>query len=666
MGSHGSSAQRATAAGILVTMGIVFGDIGTSPLYTLSAIMNGLVIDETLVLGALSAVFWTLTFQTTLKYVLITLRADNRGEGGIFSLFALVRKLDKRLVIPAVIGGAFLLADGIITPPISVASAVEGLRIYYPHLETVPIVLAIIIGLFTAQQFGTDKVGKLFGPVMVLWFTFIGGIGAMAMTQNPHIIAALNPWYAFHLIVQYPHGFWLLGGVFLCTTGAEALYSDLGHCGRANIRVSWLYVKVCLILSYAGQSAWLLNHMGGTISARPFYAIVPESILPFAIGLATLATIIASQALISGSYTLINEAMQLSLWFKTKVVFPTDIRGQIYVPRINWTLMVGCIVVVLYFEESSRMEAAYGLAITLTMLMTTLLITMYLLKERINKVLAFGLMVVFLTIEVSFLIANSVKFHDGGWFSIAIGVFLSVVMYIIHRSKEIRSRLTEIVPLDVFIPVLEKLSHDESIPKFATHLVYLTASPNANEVEQLAIDSIIRRAPKRADIYWFVNVNTVDEPYKMSYNVQVLDIQTDENGNRDIDVVFVRFNLGFRVEPRLNMMFRTVVEDMVHRGEINIATRYKSLERLNQTGDFRFVLFKRFLSNDNELPANEKLILDAYFQINKLAVSNQEYYGLDTSNVLVENVPLVVSPPPRLHLTREENTIPEVTLPPEH
>jgi KUP system potassium uptake protein len=395
--------------------------------------------------------------------------------------------------------------------------------------------------------------------------------------------------------------------------------------------------------------------MGNTITARPFYAIVPESILPFAIGLATVSTVIASQALISGSYTLINEAMQLSLWFKTKVVFPTDIRGQIYVPRINWTLMVGCIVVVLYFEESSRMEAAYGLAITLTMLMTTLLITMFLIKEHLNKFVAFGLMLVFLTIEISFLVANSVKFHDGGWFSIAVGALLSILMYIIHRSKEIRSRLTEIVPLDVFIPVLEKLSHDESIPKFATHLVYLTASPNPNEVEQLAIDSIIRRAPKRADIYWFVNVNTVDEPYKMSYNVQVLDVQTDENGMRDIDVVFVRFNLGFRVEPRLNMMFRTVVEDMVHRGEINIATRYKSLERLNQTGDFRFVIFKRFLSNDNELPANEKLILDAYFQINRLAVSNQEYYGLDTSNVLVENVPLVVAPPPRLHLVREDN-----------
>lgn len=659
MGSHGhSSMQRATLAGILITMGIVFGDIGTSPLYTLTAIIGDRVITEELVLGGLSAIFWTLTFQTTIKYVFITLRADNRGEGGILSLFALVRRMDKRLVIPAVVGGAFLLADGIITPPISVASAVEGLRMIdgYKDLNTVPFVIAIIVGLFTMQQFGTDKVGKIFGPVMVLWFGFLGGIGLVSTFTNAHVLAALNPWYAFNMISNSPHGFWILGSVFLCTTGAEALYSDLGHCGRANIRISWTFVKICLLLSYAGQSAWLLDHTGHVLDgARPFYAIVPPSILGFAIALATLATIIASQALISGSYTLINEAMQLNLWFKTQVVFPTNVRGQIYIPRLNWSLMVGCIGVVLYFRESTNMEAAYGLAITLTMIMTTMLMTMYLLRERTNKFLVASALIVFLSIELSFLVANSIKFPHGGWVSIAIGALLSLVMYIIHRSKEIRSRLTEMVPLDVFVPLLEKLSHDESIPKFATHLVYLTASPNPNEIEQLAIDSIIRRSPKRADIYWFVNVNTVDEPYNMSYNVQIMDLNKEKGGAKEVDVVFVRFNLGFRIEPRLNAMFRAVVEDMVKRGEIDIASRYHSLARINTAGDFRFVLFKRFLSNDNELPANEKLLLDAYFQINKLATSNQEYYGLDTSNVLVENVPLIVSPPPRFNLQRDES-----------
>ncbi|MBL7998017.1 MAG: KUP/HAK/KT family potassium transporter [Candidatus Kapabacteria bacterium] len=654
MGTNGqSTASRATVAGVLVTMGIVFGDIGTSPLYTLAAIIGDKIIQEDIVLGALSAVFWTLTFQTTIKYVIITLRADNRGEGGIFSLYALVRRADRRLVIPAIIGGAFLLADGIITPPISVSSAIEGLQIYYPDLQTVPIVIAILVVLFTFQQFGTDKVGRFFGPVMVLWFSFIGGIGLVAMFDNPHVAAALNPYYAFNMIANIKGGFWILGGVFLCTTGAEALYSDLGHCGRNNIRVSWGYVKVCLLLSYAGQSAWLLNHVGMPLTQRPFYAIVPEPILPFAIGLATLATIIASQALISGSYTLINEAMQMNLWLKTRVVFPTDVRGQIYIPRINWGLMVGCILIVLYFQKSEHMEAAYGLAITLTMIMTTVLMTMYLVMKKFNPFLITLLAFIFIAVELSFLIANSIKVHEGGWVSLLIGALLTGVMYVIYRSKQIRSRLTEMVPLDVFVPMLEKLSHDESIPKFATHLVYLTASPNHHEIEQLAIDSIIRRSPKRADIYWFVNVNTVDEPFRSSYSVKILDAKGSEEHAKDVDVVFVKFNLGFRIEPRLNVMFRTVVEEMVKRGEIDIVSRYNSLARINTAGDFRFVIFKRFLSNDNELHANEKLILDAYFVINRMAMSHQEYYGLDTSNVLVENVPLLVSPPPKLTLVRD-------------
>lgn len=656
-GHTSTSAQKATFAGVLVSMGIVFGDIGTSPLYTLSAIFNHRIIERDLVLGALSAVFWTLMFQTTLKYVIITLRADNRGEGGIFSLFALVRRLNPKLVIPAVIGGAFLLADGIITPPISVSSAIEGLKIYYPELETVYVVSAIIVLLFTVQQFGTDKVGKLFGPVMMLWFAFIGIIGLIATFQNVDVFHAISPHYAFAMLVNHPGGFWILGGVFLCTTGAEALYSDLGHCGRSNIRVSWIFVKTCLVLSYMGQSAWLLNHVGSNLPARPFFAIIPDPLLGFSIALAAIAAVIASQALISGSYTLISEAMQLGLWFKTKVVFPTDIRGQLYIPRINWSLMVGCLVVVWYFRESSKMEAAYGLAITLTMIMTTILMTMYLIRERVNKFITYGLTTLFLTIEISFLIANSEKIHEGGWFSLAVGFVLCSVMYIIHRSKEIRSRLTEMVPLDVFIPVLEKLSHDESIPKFATHLVYLTASSNPNEVEQLAIDSIIRRSPKRADIYWFVNVNTVDEPYAMTYNVQIMDINHEHEGAKEVDVVFVRFNLGFRIEPRLNAMFRVVVEDMVKAGEIDIASRYQSLARASTAGDFRFVIFKRFLSNDNELSANEKLLLDSYFVINKLAMSNQEYYGLDTSNILVENVPLLISPPPRIALQREKTSL---------
>jgi KUP system potassium uptake protein len=595
---------------------------------------------------------------TTLKYIVITLRADNRGEGGILALYALVRRRGRRwLVFPAVIGAAALFADGLITPSISVSSAIEGLRILSPQIPTVPLVIGILVALFTVQQFGTENVGRAFGPIMLIWFVFIGTVGALSLVRHPELIAALDPRYAIWLITEHPDGFWMLGGVFLCTTGAEALYSDLGHCGRGNIRASWALVKLALLLSYAGQCAWLLDNVGTQLNARPFYAIVPEPLLPLAIAIATLATIIASQALVSGSYTLVNEAMQLGLWYRTKVKYPTLIRGQLYIPRVNWALMAGCITVVLYFQDSTHMEAAYGLAITVTMLMTTVLVVQYLRQQQIALPLVVTVALIFATIELSFLASNGAKVVEGGWFTLLVGGTLATIMYIVFRSKEIRSQLTEMVPLDVFVPVLEQLSHDESIPKFATHLVYLTASSDPRQIEQIAIDSIIRRSPKRASIYWFVNVNTVDEPYRMTYNVEILD-RLRRSTPSDIDVVFVRFNLGFRIEPRLNIMFRHVVEDMVRRKEIDIASRYRSLERLNQTGDFRFVIFQRFLSYDNELPPRQRLVLNAYYFLSqRLAASAEEYYGLDTSNVVIEKVPLVVMPPRRLPLVREEQSL---------
>ncbi|KXB97253.1 MAG: potassium transporter Kup [Chlorobi bacterium NICIL-2] len=649
--------QRTSAAGALVALGIVFGDIGTSPLYTISAIAGTRTVDQLLAYGALSAVFWTLTFLTTLKYVVITLRADNRGEGGILALYALVRRRARWLVFPAIIGAASLFADGLITPAISVSSAIEGLQILSPEIPTVPLVIGILVALFSVQQFGTEKVGRAFGPIMLVWFLFIGIVGAAKALDHPEIFAALDPRYAVWLITEHPEGFWILGGVFLCTTGAEALYSDLGHCGRGNIRLSWALVKLCVLLSYAGQCAWMLEHIGAPLPARPFYAIVPAPILPVAITIATVATIIASQALISGSYTLVNEAMQLGLWFRTKVKYPTLIRGQLYIPRVNWALMVGCVAVVLYFRNSTHMEAAYGLAITLTMIMTSALVAQYLRQQGVALPLVAAIVLLFAAIELSFLVSNLAKIFEGGWFTMAVGSSVAAVMYIVFRSKEIRSQLTEMVPLDVFVPVLEQLSRDESIPKFATHLVYLTASSDPRQVEQIAIDSIIRRSPKRANIYWFVNVYTVDEPYRMTYNVEILD-RLRRSGPSDVDVVFVRFNLGFRIEPRLNIMFRHVVEEMVRRKEIDIASRYRSLERLNQTGDFRFVIFQRFLSYDNELPPHERLVLNAYYFLShRLAASAEEYYGLDTSNVVVEKVPLVVMPPRRLPLVREEGPL---------
>lgn len=454
--------KRITTAGVLIATGIVFGDIGTSPLYTLNAVFHDRVITEDIALGSLSAIFWTLFFQTTLKYVIITLQADNKGEGGIFSLYALIRRYSGRwLVFVAMAGGAFLMADGIITPPISVASAIEGLQEIYPHLQTEGIVIGILIILFVFQQFGTDKIGKIFGPVMVVWFTFIGILGALALKDHPGVLRALNPSYAYTMLRHSPGGFWLLGSIFLCTTGAEALYSDMGHCGRNNIRVSWIYIKITLILSYAGQTAWLLQHQGGTIGIiSPFYHIVPQAIYLPSLIIATLATIIASQALISGCFTLINEAIRLDIWPRHRVLFPGNIKGQIYIPFVNWFLMAGCIGMVLYFRESTRMEAAFGLSVTLTMLMSTILINFYLHSKRVPFLAVAAITGLFLFIELSFLTANFRKIKDGGWLTLLIGSCLFGVMFVWYRGRRIKDAMMSLVPCDQYIDLLKRLSAD--------------------------------------------------------------------------------------------------------------------------------------------------------------------------------------------------------------
>lgn len=639
------SLNKVTPHGLLVAIGIVFGDIGTSPLYTLPAVMRGRALTETLVLGTLSCVIWTLTLQTTIKYVIITLRADNNGEGGIFSLYALVRRYTGRwLMYPAIIGGSFLLADGLITPPISVSSAVEGLLIFKPDLDTVPIVIGILIALFVSQQFGTQWLGRLFGPVMLVWFTFIGGIGAYALSAEPGVLQALNPVWAVRLLTQYPGGFWLLGGVFLCTTGAEALYSDMGHCGRGNIRVSWGYVKLTLLLSYAGQSAWLMGHLGGRLGeTSPFYSIVPAPLVVFSIGLATLATIIASQALISGSFTLVGEAIRLNLWPRQRVVYPSDVRGQLYVPFINWGLMVGCILIVLYFRESKNMEAAFGLAVTLTMLMSTVLMSTYLRVQRVNIVWIIAITGLFLSVELTFLTANLIKFEEGGWISVTLGLLLMGLMLFWQRGEAIKAKLTRYDSLPDHLPILKELSNDMSLPKFATHTVYLTRADDYQTIESETLYSILNRAPKRADIYWFIHVCVVDEPYGMQYKVDTLAHE---------DAYFITFYLGFRVEPRINLMFRLVVEDMVERGEVTIDSRYRSLQTHHIPGDFRFVLFRRFLSYENDLPLSQQIIMNGYFFLKRISLSAQATYGLDTSNVLVEDVPIVLASPANARLVR--------------
>ncbi|AKD54172.1 KUP/HAK/KT family potassium transporter [Spirosoma radiotolerans] len=645
MSTSHSSLNKVSAQGLLVAIGIVFGDIGTSPLYTLAAVVRGKELSETLVVGTLSCVIWTLTLQTTIKYVVITLRADNKGEGGIFSLYTLVRRFTGRwLMYPAVIGGSFLLADGLITPPISVSSAIEGLLIFYPHLDTVPIVIAILVALFVSQQFGTQLLGKLFGPIMLAWFTFIGAIGFWALWGHLPVLKALNPVWAFRLLAEYPGGFWLLGGVFLCTTGAEALYSDMGHCGRGNIRVSWGYVKLMLLLSYAGQSAWMMQHLGQRLGeTSPFYSIVPAPLVVFSIILATLATIIASQALISGSFTLVGEAMRLNLWPRQLVVYPSDFRGQPYVPFVNWGLMTGCILMVLHFRESANMEAAFGLAVTLTMLMSTVLMSAYLRVKRVNMVLVIAITGLFLTVESTFLAANLVKFEEGGWISVTMGLILMGMMVFWYRGESIKAQLIHYDSLPGNLPLLKQLSNDNDIPKFATHLVYLTTAEDTHKIESETLYSILNRAPKRADIYWFLHLCVEDEPYVMRYKVDTLAHE---------DVYFITFYLGFRVQPRLNLLFRMVVEDMVKNKEVTIESRYQSLNVHRVPGDFRFVLFRSFLSYENDLPIMSKLIMKGYLLLKRIALPPQAAYGLDTSNVVIEDVPLVLTRPANLRLTR--------------
>jgi len=640
--------NKLTGAGLLITLGIIFGDIGTSPLYVLKSIVGDHPIEPEIVKGAISCIFWTLTLQTTLKYVVLTLRADNKGEGGIFSLYTLVKRTKiKWLLFPAIIGGSALLADGIITPPITVTSAIEGLTELNPHIKIIPIVLAIITILFAIQQFGTKSIGRFFGPAMFFWFLMIGLLGLSQMTGSFNIMTSVNPYYGYKLLFDHPEGFLVLGAVFLCTTGAEALYSDLGHCGRKNIRISWIFVKSMLLLNYFGQGAWLIAHKGLTLKeigiANPFYGIMPDWFVPFGIVIATLAAVIASQALISGSFTLINEAIRLNLWMKMKIKYPSNVKGQLYIPAINWILYVGCVFIVLYFQESSGMEAAYGLAIVLTMLMTTTLLMYYMIMKKYNKIFIFFSMAIYGIIELSFLYANLSKFYHGGWITIFIACILIGIMLNFYYSRKIRNRYVEFVKLADYLPILEDLSKDLTMPKYATHLVYLTSADKREEIESKIIYSILYQQPKRADIYWFVHVDVVDEPYRMEYKVS--EFIHD-------DVIRIDFTLGFRVEPRINLLFKKVVEDMVKNKEVDITSRYHSLHKNNLIGDFRFVVIEKVLSYDNELPIREKFIMDIHAALKYFSLSDEKAFGLDANSVTVETAPIVISPLKNLRLKR--------------
>lgn len=643
---HKSNLHRLSFAGILVALGIIYGDIGTSPIYTMKFIVGDREITEELIIGGVSCVLWTLTLITTIKYIYLALNADNKGEGGIFALYALVRRYKAAWVIfPAMIGCCTLVADGFITPAISVSSAVEGLRLLYPDIPTTGIVIAILLVLFVFQQFGTHIVGRTFGPIMAIWFVMLAVLGINQLTQNPEILMAFNPAYAINLIATYPQGFLLLSAVFLCTTGAEALYSDLGHCGKENIRVSWAFVKICLVLNYFGQGAWLLtqqgNHLGDQI---PFYAIMPDWFLILGILVATMATIIASQALISGTFSLINEAMKLKLWPASRVRYPSESMGQMYIPAMNWILMTGSILVVAIFQESSAMEGAYGLAITVNMLMTTALLIYYFTTVKKSTYRAILLAVVYISLEGLFLTSNLHKFEHGGWFTFLIAFIFFCLMYILLKARQLRTRHTEFVDLRHYEAMLKELQHDREVPKEATNLVYLAVADSRRYIDSNIIYSIFKKRPKRADCYWFVHVDTVDNPFTSKYKVDTIIPKR---------AFFVSIKLGFKTPHRVNTLFNKIIHDMADSGEIDLTSPYPALHKYSMMADFKFISLHSWASADSEISSFESFIITGYRIIKSFSLSTDEMYGLEAANIEVEKVPIQVGPTAKVRIKRE-------------
>ncbi|MGL5788247.1 MAG: KUP/HAK/KT family potassium transporter [Bacteroidales bacterium] len=620
---------------MLITLGIVYGDIGTSPLYVMQSMFSykGFLQDPYMIMGGISAVFWTLTLQTTIKYVLITLRADNNGEGGIFSLYALLKGMKyKWLYLIAIVGGSSLVADGVITCSITVTSAIEGLQNVDPSIPVIPIVVIIISTLYAFQRQGTQKIGKYFGPVMSVWFLMLGVLGVAQIFTHPRILEALSPVYAYRMLFDYPHTFILLGAVFLCTTGAEALYADLGHCGIRNIRMTWIYVKSMLMLNYLGQGAWLLKNIQTTkVSDNPFYTMMPDWFLIPGVIMATAAAIIASQALISGTFTLVSESISLNFFPQLKIKYPTIVKGQMYIPKINMFLWLGSMFVVFYFRESSRMQAAYGLAISITMLMTTVLMTFYLIKNKaaIWKICLFT--GTFSIVETAFFLSNMQKFTHGGWFTLSLAAFFSLSMYAWTRGSEIRNRFIKFVPLKQYLPVVEAVSADTEITKTATHLIYMVNTPDKNLVDDDIVFSLINHSPKRADVYWLIYLNVAEAPYTCNYSITPVE---------DQKIFRVDINLGFRMDPKINMYFIQILNEQAVNGNVDKLSEYKSLRAYNYRADYRFVVIDRIKNLELPLSNTQDYILSYYYFMKKIGTNEIERYGLNSSNTISEYVPL--------------------------
>lgn len=630
-----SISKKMSLGGMIVALGVVFGDIGTSPLYVMRAI-SGVNPDGSpdYIIGAVSCIIWTLVLQTTVKYVCIALRADNKGEGGILALYALLRKLKPHwLYLVAAIGASALIADGVITPAVTVTSAIEGLQTFYPQSPTILITILIIVAIFTIQQLGTSKIGRCFGPFMLVWFVMLGLTGFSAITGYPTILKAFNPVNAINLLVSYPDWFLVLGAVFLCTTGAEALYSDLGHCGRYNITISWCLVKCALILNYLGQGAWLIQHPGmADGKVNPFYAMMSEAFVPFGIVMATGAAIIASQALISGTFTIFSEAINLDFWPRLHIKYPTQTKGQLYIPSINLLMLAGCVATVLMFGTSSAMEAAYGLAITVTMLMTTTLLSVYLWHKKMPKYLVMLFTLVFVTIEGSFFVANMFKFVHGGWYAILLATLLCGVMIVWYRATLIRKHYVSYIPIASHLDILSDIHSDPYIPLYANNLVYLSDSDNADIIEDKILYSIINKRPKRVDRYWLLRIEYVDAPDTLTYDAH------DIGGI----VWSIGMQIGFRVQPRVTAYFRQIVEDLTQKGVVDITSSYPSLRSHNIPGDFRFCIIRRKFSPSSSCKSGQRLLMIMYERLRKIATPIENIMGLDTCTVDIETIPLII------------------------
>ncbi len=638
-------------AAMLVTIGVVYGDIGTSPMYVTKALLAGQggigVVNEEFVLGALSLVIWTVTLLTTVKYVLISLKADNHGEGGIFALYSIVRRYGKWLIIPAMLGGSALLADGVLTPAVTITTAVEGLRtipemhalIGDNQMNVVAVTLVIVCILFAVQRAGTSKIGRAFGPVMTFWFLFLAGAGLISLVLAPQVILAINPLYGIQFLFSaHNHaGIMILGSCFLATTGAEALYSDMGHVGRGNIYATWPFVKVCLILNYLGQGAWLLANAGnpdliGVADLNPFFQMLPAMVRPFGVVLSALAAIIASQALITGAFSLVSEASRLDLMPHMQVFYPAETKGQLYIPMVNKVMWIGCIVVVLLFQSSAHMEAAYGLAITITMLCTTVLLFIYLHRVRKVKLFPWVFLVFFFALEGFFFGSSLTKFFHGGYFTILLAALIMVIMLCWYSGTSVERRQATLLPLRNYLKQLERLRDDTTYDLVSDNIVYLTNDTNTDYLDRDILYSILDKHPKRAKAWWFINVEVMDDPRTFAYSVE----------NFGTDYVFrVHLFLGYKVNQRVNAYLRQIVSDLSASGELPAQPHdYSVYKRPGPIGSFRFYMLRKTLAPESDVDSRERTAIALKYTIRRYAGDPARWYGLENSSVYYEYVPM--------------------------